>query len=297
MTSTDERVSNFADKFGLTLANTAQAALPPTLRELQRTILAAFVDTGAAPTSGWIADQARRLGLNPNQALAELDRADLVHTDATAVTVAYPFSGIPTRHQVQFDTTDGSRLGRLGDVRRRRARHPADDRASRGHHQHRPAHRRADPRPLARWRMDLGPEQHGCARRGHHRLRHRGRGQLPVRQLLHQPRTRPRTPAGQPRPDRRGLRPGQRHRDRSDHLRRAPRPRRAGGVRPGMAGGAEADAVREGDHRAGRADQARRAPRRARAAGRGHRPAGRTDSGAGTQGVHRPHRGWVDLLG
>ena len=107
MTSTQDRVSDFAEKFGLTLANTAQAALPPTLRALHRTILAGFVDTGAAPTTDQIADQARRLGLDPSQALAELDRVDLVHTDATAVTVAYPFSGIPTRHRVQLDTPDG----------------------------------------------------------------------------------------------------------------------------------------------------------------------------------------------
>lgn len=102
MTSTEDRVSHFADQFGLTLMNTAQAALPAALRQLHRTVLSVFVDTGAAPTTRWIADQARRLGLDPHQALAELDRADLVHTEGGAVTVAYPFSGRSTRNRVQF---------------------------------------------------------------------------------------------------------------------------------------------------------------------------------------------------
>lgn len=96
-------ITDFADSFGITLMNQAQAALSPQLRELHRAILTAFVDTGAAPTVAWIHDRAHLLGTDPDQALATLADADLVHTADGAVTVAYPFSGTPTPHRVEFD--------------------------------------------------------------------------------------------------------------------------------------------------------------------------------------------------
>lgn len=104
MTSTADRVKSFADQFGLTLASDAQAALPRELRELHRAVLSAFVAAGAAPTTDWVAERARRIPLDPGEALARLARHDLVHTDGGVVTVAYPFSGSPTPHRVQLDT-------------------------------------------------------------------------------------------------------------------------------------------------------------------------------------------------
>lgn len=103
MTSIATALSSFADKYGIALTNEAQAALPPELRALHRTILSAFVDTGTAPTTTWMSERADALGLNPGQALARLAEADLVHTAGGAVTVAYPFSGTPTPHRVQLD--------------------------------------------------------------------------------------------------------------------------------------------------------------------------------------------------
>jgi alkylmercury lyase len=96
-------INEFADKFGITLMNKAQASLAPALRELHRAILSALADTGAAPTVAWVSDRASLLGIDPNEALASLAAADLVHTAGGSVTVAYPFSGIPTTHRVEFD--------------------------------------------------------------------------------------------------------------------------------------------------------------------------------------------------
>jgi alkylmercury lyase len=48
---------------------------------------------------------ATELGLDPNRALDALAAADLVHRDPASgtISVAYPFSGRPTVHQVQLD--------------------------------------------------------------------------------------------------------------------------------------------------------------------------------------------------
>ncbi|WP_219419323.1 alkylmercury lyase family protein [Pseudonocardia nigra] len=96
-------INDFADGLGITLMNQAQDTLPPLQRELHRAILAVFVDTGAAPTTAWITDRATQLGADPDQAMARLAAADLVHTANGSVTVAYPFSGTATPHEVQFD--------------------------------------------------------------------------------------------------------------------------------------------------------------------------------------------------
>ncbi|WP_020388707.1 alkylmercury lyase family protein [Kribbella catacumbae] len=96
-------ITDFAARFGLTLMNQAQATLSPELRELHRAILSAFVGTGTAPTVAWITDRASLLGADPDDALASLSEADLVHTADGSVTVAYPFSGTPTPHRVEFD--------------------------------------------------------------------------------------------------------------------------------------------------------------------------------------------------
>lgn len=79
-----------------------QAALPLPLRDLHRAVLRRFLDTGAAPTLDWVRQTAGELGVG-DSAVAELEAADLVHSDGGMVTVAYPFSGMPTRQQVKLD--------------------------------------------------------------------------------------------------------------------------------------------------------------------------------------------------
>ena len=79
-----------------------QACIPAPLRDLHRTILRQFMQTGTPPTAAWITWTAARLGLDA-MALADLEAADLVHTADGMVTVAYPFSGTPTRQRVALD--------------------------------------------------------------------------------------------------------------------------------------------------------------------------------------------------
>ncbi len=79
-----------------------QAALSGPLRELHRAVLRRFLQTGNPPATGWIAGAAARLGLT-DSAVAELEAADLVHAANGVVSVAYPFSGTPTRQQVELD--------------------------------------------------------------------------------------------------------------------------------------------------------------------------------------------------
>jgi len=92
-----------AERHGIVLLCDSQAALPPALRTLHQEILTAFVDTGRVPTTDWVAERAVDLGLGIDDALEALAAADLVHTDDGRVSVAYPFSGSPTPHVVQFD--------------------------------------------------------------------------------------------------------------------------------------------------------------------------------------------------
>jgi hypothetical protein len=79
-----------------------QAALPAPLRGLHRAVLRRFLDAGTAPALDWVRQAAAELGLG-DSAVAELEAADLVHSDGGVVTVAYPFSGTPTRQQVELD--------------------------------------------------------------------------------------------------------------------------------------------------------------------------------------------------
>jgi Alkylmercury lyase len=79
-----------------------QAALPRPLRELHRAVLRRFLQTGDPPAAGWVADAAAGLGLS-GSAVADLEAADLVHAADGVVNVAYPFSGTPTRQQVELD--------------------------------------------------------------------------------------------------------------------------------------------------------------------------------------------------
>jgi hypothetical protein len=81
------------------------AALGGPLCELHRRVLRAFAD-GSAPDASQLEDWAGELGLDPDEATAELARHDLVHRDTHtgAVTVAYPFSANPTRHRVRLSS-------------------------------------------------------------------------------------------------------------------------------------------------------------------------------------------------
>jgi hypothetical protein len=79
-----------------------QAALDGPARDLHRAVLRRFLDSGAAPDLSWVRQAAAGLGLG-DSGLAELEAADLVHLDAGVVAVAYPFSGPPTRQQVELD--------------------------------------------------------------------------------------------------------------------------------------------------------------------------------------------------
>lgn len=80
-----------------------QAALPDDLRRLHRGILAHFAEHGEPPGPSWLGSEARRLGLDPDTAYADLAAADLVHLgQAGQVAVAYPFSGLPTGHRVHL---------------------------------------------------------------------------------------------------------------------------------------------------------------------------------------------------
>jgi Alkylmercury lyase len=81
------------------------AALGGPERELHRRLVRAFAD-GSAPSASRVEDWAGELGLDADEAAAELARHDLVHRDpgSGAVTVAYPFSAAPTRHCVRLSS-------------------------------------------------------------------------------------------------------------------------------------------------------------------------------------------------
>lgn len=79
-----------------------QAALPAPLRDLHRAVLRRFLQAGAAPTLRWVRQAAAGLGLG-DSAADVLEAADLVRIADGVVTVAYPFSGTPTRQQVELD--------------------------------------------------------------------------------------------------------------------------------------------------------------------------------------------------
>lgn len=79
-----------------------QAALPAATRELHRTVLRTFLDTGRPPNKHELHGPAEALGLDVDVAFPMLAEVDLVHIspDGTVV-VAYPFSGPDTGIRVQ----------------------------------------------------------------------------------------------------------------------------------------------------------------------------------------------------
>jgi len=76
--------------------------LPGPLRGLHRAVLRRFLATGAPPAARWVLQAAAEAGLDAS-AVNELAAADAVHVVNGVVTVAYPFSGIPTAHRVELD--------------------------------------------------------------------------------------------------------------------------------------------------------------------------------------------------
>jgi alkylmercury lyase len=90
------------EEAGWTGTASRQAALPAPVCDLHRAVLRRFLGAGAAPTLSWVRQAAAELGLG-DSAVTVLEAADLVHFDGEAVAVAYPFSGTPTRQQVELD--------------------------------------------------------------------------------------------------------------------------------------------------------------------------------------------------
>jgi hypothetical protein len=79
-----------------------QLELSPVLREFHRAILSHFLSTGRPPEEAELRAPAAALGLDPAEAMRELSRVDLVHTDDDGhITVAYPFSGFDRGIRVQ----------------------------------------------------------------------------------------------------------------------------------------------------------------------------------------------------
>lgn len=79
-----------------------QALLPPELRVLHQRVLLHFLESGGPPSAAEGAGLAAELGLEPRAALDALRDADLVHVAGGRVSVAYPFSGVPTAHVVRL---------------------------------------------------------------------------------------------------------------------------------------------------------------------------------------------------
>jgi alkylmercury lyase len=102
MSATTDLLIEYAEHAGLSITSLAQAKLAPRTRTLHRAVLGAFLDTGIAPSSGWLRQRAAELGLDPDAALVELADTDLVHVNDDLVVVAYPFSGVATTDQVQL---------------------------------------------------------------------------------------------------------------------------------------------------------------------------------------------------
>ncbi|MGH3448839.1 MAG: organomercurial lyase, partial [Nocardioidaceae bacterium] len=84
-----------------------QARLPPAVRSLHREVLSYFLQSGHGPGWEWLRGRASGLDLEPQQAVGMLEVADLMHRDHhdDVVVVAYPFSGVQTRHRVELDGT------------------------------------------------------------------------------------------------------------------------------------------------------------------------------------------------
>ena len=84
------------------LGQARRSRLGDSERALYHWILRRFAEGGRPPRED-LGKEAEQLGLELETALATLRREDLVHLgDDGEITVAYPFSGLPTAHRVRF---------------------------------------------------------------------------------------------------------------------------------------------------------------------------------------------------
>jgi hypothetical protein len=84
------------------LGQARRSRLSDSERALYFWVLRGFAERGT-PTREELGRKAEQLGLELEPALATLRREDLVHLgDGGEITVAYPFSGVPTAHRVRF---------------------------------------------------------------------------------------------------------------------------------------------------------------------------------------------------
>lgn len=82
----------------------AAAALTPPARRLHQLVLTAFTETGRALPRKDLEHDAREHGIDPGPALAELTERDVLAVDERGeIRAAYPFSPVPTRHEVSWD--------------------------------------------------------------------------------------------------------------------------------------------------------------------------------------------------
>jgi len=81
---------------------TAAQQLSPAIQQLHQAVLRGFRDHGQSHRDD-LRKTASALGVDLDDALRRLDRADLVHTTPDGqVEIAYPFSGRPTAHTVHL---------------------------------------------------------------------------------------------------------------------------------------------------------------------------------------------------
>lgn len=104
-----------ADEVAAAIVATASAARAcrdglrdqPQVQRFYRFILEAFAATGQPPTPGALDAVAARLKLSPEAAMAALTERDLIvagRGDGPTIRAAYPFSAVPTQHQVTLDS-------------------------------------------------------------------------------------------------------------------------------------------------------------------------------------------------
>lgn len=80
------------------------AALSAPARNFHRAVLQAFLAARRAPTLAELRPVARQIGIGLERVLAELVVHDVIQRAADGtLQVAYPFSGVPTPHQVEID--------------------------------------------------------------------------------------------------------------------------------------------------------------------------------------------------
>ena len=104
-----------ADEVAAAIVATASAARAcrdglrdqPRVQRFYRFILETFAATGQSPGVGALAAVAGKLELSPEAAMAALTERDLVVAGCgqePAIRAAYPFSAVPTQHQVTLDS-------------------------------------------------------------------------------------------------------------------------------------------------------------------------------------------------